>query len=835
MKKNSIFGAASLALAGLLALAFFSCADVSGGAVASGAALGGQASGSVSFSFSQDFFQKAREASREIVKSRGGLVSKNDGALGGDVVPEQEQEQQPQASKMRLDVYLDGDCEEKKSIDIALEGSAAPEEGKERTIPAQTVKFDNIAVGKKIYARIYVYTIYPYMDSKTEKEGEAEALTIFGKSSEITVAEGDNDLSVPAYYLYKNISFKATITFDRVPDLSGNSNSLLVIDPSSELAARLKDAKDNFEIYNILKTMDKEKGVMAETDLYDTENPETHERVKNYTLDGTTLVVEDEFYLPVSEEDPAEKGRDILLALMLGKSSTDPQSYKATYDTKFYGITGEPITPKKKQTNEVSFNASSLGIVNTSYALYKKSDGDFEYYLCDSSSATPSGTPAISSSGTDYDAHSFCFDGDGKIYALSISHTGDGMVSGVYIKSNNTQSITGGRYECKDATGAPMTLNSIACDIKKNELFMFQDIDHPETTTGHTYVLYGTGDFIQSGTNEQTSYLLSLEHTGEPIGVDFQAVYSGAFCAYNGAAYFVGQSLEGKVYLLMADLSKKQEASGSGYNYKVDLEIVAEIQLPEGAEVFNLEENFSDMLYQDGAVYLLFKEKEDHISYVDVDSTPYYKSRGALIKCDVASGTVKSIGWTKDAMDISEAGFFGFYKDSSNNYKNFYKVEGPYTNANKWLVPGNVSGAWRGGSGGEIKSKLPKIYSPTLGAASNAFYSPQKFIAIKPKQLVFADNGAAFYADEENGGLRCKNAKRVVTVDLETFAITGINDSSAFLDIATSSFYTSAFDNLNAFGAFLTGANLYGSEGSVFDPIMGYSTSVYLGIPLGDE
>ena len=63
--------------------------------------------------------------------------------------------------------------------------------------------------------------------------------------------------------------------------------------------------------------------------------------------------------------------------------------------------------------------------------------------------------------------------------------------------------------------------------------------------------------------------------------------------------------------------------------------------------------------------------------------------------------------------------------------------------------------------------QYPKICFPNEGEKS--FYGPTRFIAVKPKKLVIADEGLTFYTDDEL--LRYKNVNRVVYVDLENFAV----------------------------------------------------------------
>ena len=60
------------------------------------------------------------------------------------------------------------------------------------------------------------------------------------------------------------------------------------------------------------------------------------------------------------------------------------------------------------------------------------------------------------------------------------------------------------------------------------------------------------------------------------------------------------------------------------------------------------------------------------------------------------------------------------------------------------------------------------------------FFGPVKFIAIKPKKLVIADDGIAFYTD--NDFLKYKNVNRIVTVDLESFSIIDVSLVNVFFN-----------------------------------------------------
>lgn len=64
---------------------------------------------------------------------------------------------------------------------------------------------------------------------------------------------------------------------------------------------------------------------------------------------------------------------------------------------------------------------------------------------------------------------------------------------------------------------------------------------------------------------------------------------------------------------------------------------------------------------------------------------------------------------------------------------------------------------------------------PAKEEATTGFFTPKRFIgiAIEPKKLVIADDGRFFYADSSKKGY-FKNINRAVLVDLDHFAITGV-------------------------------------------------------------
>ena len=70
---------------------------------------------------------------------------------------------------------------------------------------------------------------------------------------------------------------------------------------------------------------------------------------------------------------------------------------------------------------------------------------------------------------------------------------------------------------------------------------------------------------------------------------------------------------------------------------------------------------------------------------------------------------------------------------------------------------------------------FPNIYA--VAEKDNYLSSPAKVIGLKPKKLVIADDGCAFYSDTEC--LKYKNMNRVATIDLEKFVVESVKTTKA--------------------------------------------------------
>lgn len=86
---------------------------------------------------------------------------------------------------------------------------------------------------------------------------------------------------------------------------------------------------------------------------------------------------------------------------------------------------------------------------------------------------------------------------------------------------------------------------------------------------------------------------------------------------------------------------------------------------------------------------------------------------------------------------------------------------------------------WTGTPNGTIKCENPdydvRRFSPDREDSTTQFFSPLKFVALKPKKLVIADSGLFLYVDDESK-IKASLVNRVVEIDLGTFTMTNQKD-----------------------------------------------------------
>ncbi len=169
----------------------------------------------------------------------------------------------------------------------------------------------------------------------------------------------------------------------------------------------------------------------------------------------------------------------------------------------------------------------------------------------------------------------------------------------------------------------------------------------------------------------------------------------------------------------------------------------------------------SDMQIQDNVLYVLinaYTEKGSTL-YTKIDDDNYsehtiYTSNGGVLRFELSDSDSNSTSTSAFVPSL-----WGDEEDSP-------LVLGLYTN-NEMYYTYSYNGYTASNLDGD--NLRPFVTTPPLSEAESYFYGPQKFIAIKPKELVIADDGA--YFDESK--IYCKN--RVVKVNLGEEALGQMN------------------------------------------------------------
>ena len=753
MKSRFFFSAVLISLAAAFVLPLFSCSDASNDV----------GFGMVSFYVDKALMQKAVELSNNISKD-----PTND--------PQEEMWR-----KFRFEVALEGEYSETKTAYASFKeepytedptGAEPRLDGPRYNFDSFSIDFAGIPVGKVVWAKIKIYE-----ESEQERDepvNERREPLLYGKSQIISVSSGTNLLSVGAYSYQTYVPYKFTIQFDQEPDFSTCSyNRICAVDPASKFVAKLRAAKDDVDRYEACNQFEEkysEDCWLGEMDLnYDAE--------LSYSADGKTVTADGDMRMYVSEDDPASRAATALFVLIC-------QNYSGK--TKYYGMANSAMAPMKKQENMASFSAQKLNVIDTPYALYNLNLDEFgyDYYLADSPSADLSGPEDFSSGGSSgsigtYE-QSFCYDADGIFYVLSVNP--DDATSN-WISSGNLKIGSGGNFNLPSDCGH----KSIACDLKQNKLYLYGGGD-----------LYATGDFITTGTFDQTRYNLIA-------GAFSDANISENFAIYDGVAYF---ALTGTGYrIAKADLST---ATADG------VELVEVAQIPVDDYVYP---EISDMIAVDDAVYVIMRDitpgpetgilsdRWDGTNIQDFSVT----SRGCVVKCDLKNGNrCEKLGWngntvTNESLKDQAKMYLARLRDNGNCKTDDYNIYNDNEGKTIFLADGSKKAEYSDlhpEGVGEYMYKFFPALNACFGASkakmesnlSSCFASPARFIAIKPKKLVISDDGLAFYTDAL-GGLSYKNVDRVVTIDLEKFAIESVKATSAQFERQLSGWFSADIED----------------------------------------
>lgn len=435
---------------------------------------------------------------------------------------------------------------------------------------------------------------------------------------------------------------------------------------------------------------------------------------------------------------------------------------------------------------------------DTQVALYKT---DSSYYLIDSSEvANADLSGAIY--GSDYS--SLLFDAYGYAYSIS---------------GNSLVALNGGAGDDKNIDEIQFTI-----DIVNNVLYGYGTSGSLITLTKYPNILYN-GDNNSKETGE-----ISLD---EPYNISKVTINNGILYAYgtNGST----DKLELCVYDYSSGAGTKIEHFQLGDYIKNTMGL----NYPTVTDIYAME----------GAVYLLVKKAsyfaESEAWNLEVGGernvTDIYRL-GAVIRyvppaTSGGTGTVSYIG-LKQTVAYAYNDITQIYM-----YQRFFDTSEIFADSEGKTLKGMV-----GSKAAKLYDSTPLCneYFPNVYAVSKSdekyLSCPTKVIGIKPKKLIIADDGVAFYTDAD-GGLRYKNMNRVITIDLEQFVTENIKleSTNAPFDSEFNNFMRASIslDDIRNGGTYYDyEASIWcrGSDNNYYDKVFSANGSqIFIGIPNGDN
>lgn len=419
---------------------------------------------------------------------------------------------------------------------------------------------------------------------------------------------------------------------------------------------------------------------------------------------------------------------------------------------------GLHIYEGKENEGELEFRVTMNSINNykgdnvqsSKVLLYNKVEGQgYNFYETDLDNLTPDlseGSKTFAYSGSD-DFISSCYDADGYYYVITQQDD-----SATHIGSNNPNfGELDDEYDVYTFT-TPFNIGQYFSIDRKTGIFYSTDRSNSE---------------IIQLTNEQGDWLDGTEAVNYTF-VDEQknelAFEDGLFAIYDGIVYLPYESA-GSHYMFVADL---KTAFIEGENKYVLAKSYRFPSLPSVSLSTGRYDDYvvTDILYQDDYVYTLLRAVDIFPSSLDFYST------GAIVRFNLFRQDFEYTPYYfADPIVHDDETYVEVKDDFGHKYYN-----GNSQSSDRQELVLKAKDIQKYDSQQDKNIQLFNLYSPKttisgegLQLSNTALYGPHKFIAIKPKKLVIADDGIAFYVDAD-GFYKYKNVNRIVIVDLEKFS-----------------------------------------------------------------
>lgn len=453
-----------------------------------------------------------------------------------------------------------------------------------------------------------------------------------------------------------------------------------------------------------------------------------------------------------------------------------------------------------EETQKYSFNITDSLVINygtelvpsTDYILYDYNNNTYSYSY--KGSDKTASTDTVIKAGSELvsaNSSKFAFDSQGAVYAFNAIDTYAEM-------KTSRRADAAFRVDCIEMNSA----SGITVDTKNDVLYTyFSEYDEPTIADIFKYESFISGELYNSEDYANADSIVPSIHykvdssmifsdSSLGINTEFGSLCHEKFIVHDGIGYDLFTFAEESYpyarisALVKIDFSKASEEN----NNKITSEENDVISYIKFKELLNLENDeklegfdIKDMIYHDGDIYILVNQ-----NFISFGPEPgaMFANRGAVIKVSLFNGFTSRIGWVEKNNGATEFEF----SSSIENQKYHIFAEGTVQSSNDIIPevlyepdatePAVLTSAEiyqkMGGTSDSIKRYA---YVPFQNSDNKieGFCGPQAFIAIKPKKLVIADSGIAFYTDSD-GVWNYKNVNRIVMVDLESFAIEEYKD-----------------------------------------------------------
>ena len=519
-----------------------------------------------------------------------------------------------------------------------------------------------------------------------------------------------------------------------------------------------------------------------------------------------------------------------------GKTTPLPEANYQLYVTASRAIAGNTGFPV---TSSQTFNVKLLDGVETQIALYNKSSGAYNYYLKDSDKVDEElGEQTLGAN-----MAKSAFDASGYFYVAEYNDSG--LNPGVRIFSTNPVKPSGSDVSPFKSGGVQLPLedgdgtsNGTYCDFA---IDMTTNILYGCAVNMTSLYLYKYPNLISSASNEGCvayNYINVSEGYFYPsqIAINDNTLYVFGYWTDND-----NQNATWRV--MVYDIPESGSFGDVKYTCDLDSKLIEKDSKLSYAKIIVNNGSVSpspygDIYAMDGALYLVLKPfTEWTVSNPNIYS-------GAIVKWVPGESEVTVRGLYSEKTVAQESITQMYLNYVEGNPQTVYATSERKTL--KTMLADSTSYNNKGGNGenygiADGYKFFPNVYAMSAKSSlldTSAFVGPTKIIGIKPKKLVIADDGYAFYTDSDM--LYYKNVNRVVTIDLEQFVIESVQATEATFDSELTDYFKSgsSIDKIRSGATYYDyGATVYYYDSSSREDsgTIGFGSNFYLAVKNGDN